>query len=102
RLVQMHGGEVIATSEGPGRGSEFIVTIPIESNVPEKVPTSSERSGPTATERRALRILVVDDNPDIRETLKELLELDGHEVTLAEDGVVVEIRRNKGFPRRLI
>jgi CheY-like chemotaxis protein len=33
-----------------------------------------------------LRILVVDDNPDIRETLKDILELEGHEVTLAEDG----------------
>jgi two-component system, sensor histidine kinase len=36
--------------------------------------------------KRPLRILVVDDNPDIRETLKELLEIEGHEVTLAEDG----------------
>ena len=136
RLVQMHGGEVIATSEGIGKGSEFIVTIPL-ANGDDDAPAAAAPIASVAApevERRPLRILVVDDNPDIRETLKELLEIDGHEVTLAEDGQgalsaagnghqhdvaivdiglpgldgygvaqkLVEIRRDKGFPRRLI
>jgi len=137
RLVQMHGGEVLATSDGIGKGSEFIVTIPLSlgDEDPVSSPVAIAQSAPaTLSERRPLRILVVDDNADIRETLKELLEIDGHEVTLAEDGhgalaaagnghqhdvaivdiglpgldgygvaeKLVEIRRAKGFPRRLI
>ena len=89
RLVQMHGGEVIATSDGIGKGSEFVVTIPValgDEDAPAAAAPIAD-SGPAATaERRPLRILVVDDNADIRETLKELLEIEGHEVTLAEDG----------------
>ena len=137
RLVQMHGGEVIATSDGVGKGSEFIVTVPIaleEADAPSPAVAVHEGAPAAVAERRPLRILVVDDNADIRETLKELLEIDGHEVTLAEDGhgaliaagnghehdvaivdiglpgldgygvaeKLVEIRRAKGFPRRLI
>ena len=101
RLVHLHGGEVMATSDGPGRGSEFIVTIPLldagaaaagelASHAPTapapaaQAPTAQE--APAADPKRGLRVLIVDDNPDIRETLKELLEIEGYEVTLAEDG----------------
>jgi signal transduction histidine kinase len=92
RLVQMHGGEVIARSEGPGRGSEFIVTIPTaigdDANVDVSAHVVVVPSLPVVGDgtARRLRILVVEDNPDIRETLKELLEIEGHEVTLVEDG----------------
>ncbi|MGZ3429851.1 MAG: hybrid sensor histidine kinase/response regulator, partial [Polyangia bacterium] len=88
RLVQLHGGEVIAQSEGVGKGSEFIVSLPIaicdEAAAPAAAaPTPIVRSAEGA---RPLRILVVEDNADIRETLKELLELEGHEVTVVVDG----------------
>jgi signal transduction histidine kinase/DNA-binding response OmpR family regulator len=88
RLVQMHGGEVIAQSEGVGKGSEFIVTVPIAIGDEAGAPAETvEAPIPLpVTVARSLRILVVEDNADIRETLKELLELEGHEVTAVVDG----------------
>jgi CheY-like chemotaxis protein/two-component sensor histidine kinase len=96
RLVQMHGGEVLATSDGVGKGSEFVVIVPLaDANAPTAVAaeTSAAASRP---EPRALRILVVDDNVDIRDTLKELLELEGHEVTVAEDGPSALVHAGNG------
>ena len=100
RLVQLHGGEVLARSDGLGRGSEFIVTVPLgmeavespESRVescrtdPDADCGAPDAQLPTPNPGRTLKILVVEDNPDIRETLRDLLEIEGHEVTLAEDG----------------
>jgi signal transduction histidine kinase/DNA-binding response OmpR family regulator len=83
RLAQLHGGDVIARSDGPNRGSEFVVTLPIaEGDAAEAAPVAAAAAARAAS----LRILVIEDNPDIRETLKELLEICGHEVTLAADG----------------
>jgi signal transduction histidine kinase/DNA-binding response OmpR family regulator len=94
RLVQMHGGEVLAQSDGIGKGSEFIVIVPIA--LGDEVPSGVEMAqlvsppkspnSPNSIVPRRLRILVVEDNADIRETLKELLEIEGHEVTVAVDG----------------
>ncbi|MCU1279683.1 MAG: Chemotaxis protein methyltransferase CheR, partial [bacterium] len=82
RLVQLHGGEVIAQSEGVGRGSEFVVTIPtaveslesrVESPDGDRTAHTLNSQLSTLNGKRPLRILVFDDNADIRETLKELL-----------------------------
>jgi PAS domain S-box-containing protein len=81
-LVQMHGGSVEASSEGQGRGSEFIVKLPLSSawrEAPVAAPASAEAI-------RALRALVVDDNVDAAESLSLVLEMFGHEVTMAHDG----------------
>jgi CheY-like chemotaxis protein len=90
RLVQMHGGEVIARSEGVGKGSEFIVSVPVAdalaTELESRASSVASSATQTANEHRPLRILIVDDNPDIRETLKELLEIEGHEVSVAADG----------------
>jgi CheY-like chemotaxis protein len=90
RLVQLHGGEVVAFSDGVGKGSEMVITVPAVAeaidNAPVALPSVSGSGAQATSTRRALRILVVEDNADIRETLKELLEIEGHEVTLAEDG----------------
>ena len=90
RLVQMHGGEVRARSEGLGKGSEFILSIPRALSDQDAATATAivplvARLQATGVAPR-LRILVVEDNADIRETLKELLEIEGHEVTLVEDG----------------
>jgi len=80
-LAELHGGEVIARSDGIGRGSEFLISLPRD-NV-SRVPTIS--SAPIVhTSRR--RILIADDNRDAMETLKLLLEMDGHEIHTAPDG----------------
>ncbi|QRN96579.1 CHASE domain-containing protein [Archangium violaceum] len=85
QLVEMHGGRVEAASEGVGRGSVFTVRLPLlpEARVPvEPEDARPEREMPSA--RR--RVLVVDDNVDAAELLGEVLELDGHQVTVVHDG----------------
>jgi signal transduction histidine kinase len=80
-LVELHGGTVAAHSPGPGRGSEFVVRLPL-SATPGPLVRSGERP-----RRRRRQVLIVEDNADAREVLSELLRLDGHEVLLAEDGL---------------
>jgi len=81
RVVSLHGGEVSAASEGSGRGAEFVVRLPL-GEAREQVRSSA----PAAPAARTARVLVVDDNADIRETVKFLLELDGHQVETAACG----------------
>jgi signal transduction histidine kinase/FixJ family two-component response regulator len=77
-LVEMHGGRILAHSEGPGRGSEFSVRLPLaEAPAPRVV---DMRPAPASTQRS--RILVVDDNRDAAESLAVLLGHFGHEVRL--------------------
>jgi CheY-like chemotaxis protein len=81
RLVELQGGTVSANSEGPGRGSEFVVRLPL-AREGEKI-LAPPRGRPGAVSRR---ILLVEDNPDGRETLQLLLQVWGHRVDVAEDG----------------
>ena len=81
-LVELHGGTVQATSEGPGRGSEFIVRLP--ALPPDAAVAEPETQQPTSPNR--YRLLIVDDNVDSAESLAELLALTGHEVRTAHDG----------------
>jgi PAS domain S-box-containing protein len=84
-LVNMHGGQVHAFSDGPGRGCEMVVRLPRASEaVPPPGPAPPRRAPVTAA--RPLRILVVDDNVDAANTLGQLLEVLGHQVALAHDG----------------
>lgn len=82
-LVELHGGSVKATSEGPGRGSEFSVRLPRVIPKPQDLPPT-EVGGLAMP--AALRLLIVEDNDDVRDMLQTLLELDGHEVGVARDG----------------
>jgi two-component system CheB/CheR fusion protein len=79
-LVEMHGGDVSARSDGVGRGSEFRVRLPVAEDA-GAVPRAQRR---TARHRR--RILVIEDNPDTASSLREALELGGHVVAVAYDG----------------
>ncbi len=84
-LVDMHGGTIVARSEGEGRGSEFVVRLPVATPVagrPDATNGPVEAVG--ASGRR--RILVVDDNEDAADSLAQLLELLGNEVQTANDG----------------
>jgi len=104
-LVELHGGNVSAASDGEGKGSTFIVRLPISPIY--KVDSTGARVHPAArdllpaneaTERLdGLRILVVDDEPDTRDLLKQGLENCGANVRLAAsaaeavDSIVAEI-----------
>jgi signal transduction histidine kinase/CheY-like chemotaxis protein len=80
-LVEMHGGTVVARSGGRGTGSEFEVRLPaVAAPSAEALPPSG------APPARARRVLIIEDNFDTRETLRRVLELDGHEVQEAADG----------------
>jgi PAS domain S-box-containing protein len=83
QLVQLHKGTVTAHSEGPGRGSEFVVRLP-RAEPPAERPLPQAK--PAATSLPRLRILVVDDNRDAVESLTLLLKLTGQTVTSAHDG----------------
>jgi PAS domain S-box-containing protein len=85
RLIEAHGGTVEARSAGVGRGSEFIVRLPVLTDQP------AEPSADTAVERpvsaESARILVVDDNRDSADSLTAFLRLTGNDVYSAYDGV---------------
>ncbi len=86
KLVELHGGTVHATSAGPGHGAEFVIRLPPLGDTATAGPTAST-NGATPVGPRRHRILVVDDNVDAAESLGMLLELDGHDVTIAHEGV---------------
>ncbi|HET9472416.1 MAG TPA: ATP-binding protein, partial [Steroidobacteraceae bacterium] len=82
-LVEMHGGRVEAKSAGLGRGSEFRVHLPRVEPPPEVLPGAPHDAKRAAVKRR---VLVVDDNRDAAESLREVLRMSGHEVAVVNDG----------------
>jgi PAS domain S-box-containing protein len=88
RLVEMHDGDIEARSEGPGRGSELVVRLPIATAAERTNADGAARDAPDpAGDSRPERILVVDDNVDAAESLSRLLRLQAHEVRVAYDGL---------------
>jgi PAS domain S-box-containing protein len=83
RLVNLHGGTVLAHSAGAGKGSEFTIRLPA-AQVPKTTP--SERRDGTLSAGNRCRVLVVDDNTDSVDSLAMLLRMMGHEVETAGDG----------------
>jgi PAS domain S-box-containing protein len=81
-LVEMHGGSVAAHSDGPGRGAEFTVRLPVAAAPVE--PASPAKATPQP--QAARRVLIVDDNDDGAESLAMLLRFFGHETYKAHDG----------------
>jgi CheY-like chemotaxis protein len=80
KLVELHEGAITASSDGPGTGCTFTITLPVH---------DGDRDGtgePASETARPLRILVIDDNKDLAIALKKRLEGLGHEITLAHDG----------------
>ena len=83
-LVEMHDGTVEVSSAGLGRGSEFVVRLPVSAVTPEPPPEPPPGEPEPTTGRR---ILVVDDNRDSAESLADLLKLTGNETHTAHDGL---------------
>jgi signal transduction histidine kinase/CheY-like chemotaxis protein len=77
RLVELHGGHVVAHSEGPGRGSCFTVRLPLLTQ-PAQPPEPATSAPQIGVPREALKVLVVDDNVDAAQMLALLVETLGH------------------------
>ncbi len=79
-IMELHGGAIEARSDGIGKGSEFIVKIPlagaIESREPSELPLRAQ----------PLRVLLIEDNPDAVESMRLMLELEHHHVAIANEG----------------
>jgi len=84
RLVELHGGTIEASSEGEGLGSRFTIRL-------RQIPSPEASEGGSASEDRrqagSRRVLLIEDSSDAREMLRMMLELAGHEVFSAADGV---------------
>jgi PAS domain S-box-containing protein len=83
-LVELHGGDLAATSEGPGRGARFVVSLPLAQQRGELVAIAPARSGGGVPPAR--RVVVIEDNVDAARTLADVLEVLGYEVRVALDG----------------
>lgn len=81
RLVELHGGEITVHSEGPGRGTEFVVRLP--RRAPAGATTEGDPGRAASAQRR---VLVIDDDADTRDLLSEILGRAGYEPIVAEDG----------------
>ena len=85
QLVEMHDGSVVVRSEGKGKGSEFVILLPVSA---DSIQQDSELIEDEVTcDRSALKILVVDDNKDAAETLAQLITLLDNDVRIAHDGI---------------
>jgi CheY-like chemotaxis protein/two-component sensor histidine kinase len=90
QLVGLHGGKVRAYSAGRGKGSEFLVRLPIgdsSASAADPAPGAPPAQVPeSAAEEHGLRVVVVEDEGDIRQAMSDLLESWGHQVQVAGDG----------------
>jgi PAS domain S-box-containing protein len=84
RLVEMHGGSIEAHSDGHGRGSEFVVRLPVVLTLAEE---QQAEGGAAASSVARRRILVVDDNRDAALSLAMILQMMGNETQTAHDGL---------------
>jgi PAS domain S-box-containing protein len=84
-ITALHGGKASASSEGPGKGSQFLICLPLAPADAWPVEPQAAFDA-TAAAVEPLRLVLVDDNLDAAQSLAGLLEAVGHEVCVAEDG----------------
>jgi len=81
-LMELHHGTVTAHSEGEGKGSEFVITLPLQRSAESSLGAPQT----AASIAKPQRVLIVEDNVDSADSLRDVLALEGHEVTVAYSG----------------
>lgn len=87
RLVEMHGGSVSAHKAESGKGCEFVVRLPLTPDIQVRTAPPLIDTPPPAVRFSKRRILIVEDSEDARDSLKAFLEMLGHEISVAKDGL---------------
>jgi CheY-like chemotaxis protein len=93
KLCELHGGRIAVRSEGEGRGSTFVISIPLALEAGDRMQSPAATSSPAANSAKVAhgpggrRILVADDNQAVRSSFAAILQELGHDVKLAADGV---------------
>jgi PAS domain S-box-containing protein len=100
RLTELHGGSVSAKSEGIGKGSEFIVRLPIPVRPPNTT-SSDDPNDQSAPATGRCKVLVVDDNRDAAQSLAQVLGLMGHQAKVAFDGLAA-VEMVKSFQPHIV
>lgn len=85
-LVQLHGGTITVASDGPAKGSDFVVRLPLHIDDKPSPSSISDRAPDQPNQTTNLKILVIDDNEDAAETLSTLLLMDGYDTRVVNDG----------------
>jgi len=102
QFAEMHGGGIDASSDGPGRGSRFIVTLPASaSDTPATTPHSTGSDTP-ADAHQPLQVLVVDDNRDAADTLQNLFQLEGYAAKVAYGGAQALAAVDMAWPQLVV
>jgi PAS domain S-box-containing protein len=81
-VIELHGGTVEAHSNGPGQGAEFVIRVPVETQAARRL--FADR--PASDHPPSRRILIIEDNADAADSLREMLELGDHRVEVAYSG----------------
>jgi len=81
RIAELHGGRAEVTSDGPGKGATFTVTLPAL-----EAPSAAAQNQTPRAPRPRCHVLVIEDSDDARHSLQKALELHGHRVHTASDG----------------
>jgi CheY-like chemotaxis protein len=85
RLTELHGGSVAGSSPGPGKGARFTVRLPLAAGPVEAAAPADAELAPVRPGKRR-RVVVIEDNDDIRESLASILSCWGHDVVVEADG----------------
>jgi signal transduction histidine kinase/ActR/RegA family two-component response regulator len=100
QFAEMHGGSVRAFSEGLGKGSEFVVSLPVLSA--SRVPAAGADAATFADAGARPKVLVVDDNRDAADSLQALFEMENCEVATAYDGRQAVLATEQGMPDMIV
>ncbi|MDC8759059.1 response regulator [Janthinobacterium fluminis] len=99
KFAEMHGGSVQASSEGPGKGSEFVIRLPVAA-AETAAPAAPPDAAPAAAQ--PTRVLVVDDNRDAADSLQALFQMAGYDVATAYDGQAALAAVQAGMPQLIV